>query len=40
VHSFSDQIRAGFEYAYTQTGYFDNTLGYNNRYQLTTHFIF
>jgi hypothetical protein len=40
VHNFTEQIRGGFEYAYMETGYTDGGTGFNNRYQVTTHFIF
>ena len=39
-HNFSDQLRAGIEFAHMETSYGDGGIGFNNRYQLTTQFIF
>jgi hypothetical protein len=39
-HNFTDQLRVGLEYAHVETGYGDGNLGIDNRYQLTTYFIF
>jgi len=39
VHNFTDQIRSGIEYAYSETGYIDAPLGQNHRIQSTTSFI-
>lgn len=40
IHCFSDQIRVGFEYAHFETTYGDGSIGFDNRYQVTTLFIF
>ena len=39
-HDFTNQIRASFEYAYTQTTYVDTTVAPNNRFQLNGYFVF
>ena len=37
-HNFTNQIRAGLEYAYFDTTYADNVIAHNNRVQLSTWF--
>ena len=39
-HNFTNQIRAGFEYAYFDTTYSDGVIAHNNRFQVSTWFRF
>ncbi len=40
AHSFTDHIRVGVEYSFLRTTYIDGDFASNNRYQLTTLFVF
>ena len=39
-HDLTKQLRVGFEFAHTRTGYADETTAQNNRYQVSAWFMF